>query len=246
MKFILSVIFILFSITSNGENITRTPNFTIKLNLSDSICNIKQNVYLFYITDAANGGTEYHLQDFCTIDKNSHTITLKGYVKEEREIYITFTEQGPLEVAILVEPNDHLEANIDIKDVFECKHMITASRHQAEYNQFIKDAANTNGEDKESFYANAIDKSDSPALANLAYKYCIKKSKDVRDRIFQKACKKFPNYQPFIDIKNAYKLPKESEVSKRFYKKYKEISLRRIFMMQKINDSSYLTSAIGY
>lgn len=233
MKFILSLIFALFSITSNGECITRNPNFTIKLNISDTICNIKQNVYLYYITKAANGNTEYHIQDFCTIDKNSHTITLKGHVKEERNVFLFFTQQGPLDVEILVEPNDHLETNIETTDVFECKHMVKASRHQAEYNLFMKESANMNDEDKESFYANAIDKSDSPALAELAYIYCIKKNKDVRDRIFQKAYNKFPNYQPLIDIKNANKLPKVSEASKRFNKKHKEISLRRIFTMKK-------------
>lgn len=235
MKFIISFLFIFISLSSNGESITRYPNFTIKLNLSDTICNIKQSVFLYYPTQAADG-TETHLLDSCCIDKETHIITLKGYVKEEQEVYVCFTERGPLDLPLLVEPNDHLEANIDITDDFKWaypKEMITASRHQAEYNQFIEDAQKTSFEDDEELFAKAIDKSDSPALAYLAYIYCAFRSKEVKDRIFQKAYKKFPNYQPFINIKTKPKFPKESEASKRFYKRYKEVNQRRLDILIK-------------
>lgn len=170
MKFILSFLFIFISLVSNGDNVTHAPNFSIKLNLSDSLCNIQQCGYLYYTTQAADG-TEIHLLGSCVINKNKHFIVFKGYVKEETIVSIIFTEQGPFDISILVEPNDRLEANIDITDIFKLSHgkeMITASRHQKEYNQFKEESSKTFTKEEE-FYENAIDHTESPALAYLAY-----------------------------------------------------------------------------
>lgn len=134
-----------------------------------------------------------HLLDSCVIDPNKHFISFKGYVKEETEVSIIFTEQGPFDLAVLVEPNDHLEANIDITDIFELSHgkeMITASRHQKEYNQFKEESSKMFTE-KEKFYENTIDHTDSPALAYLTYFFSAYFFKDSKDRLFQKVYKKF-------------------------------------------------------
>lgn len=240
MRFILSLLLIFISVVSNGDNVNHVPNFSIKLNLSDSLCNIHQCGYLYYTTHAADG-TEMHLLDSCIIDQNKHFILFKGYIKEETEVSIIFTEQGPFDISVLVEPNDHLEANIDITDIFKLSHgkeMITASRHQKVYNQFKEESSKIINE-KEKFYENAIDHTDSPALAYLAYFFSAYYFKDSKDRLFQKVYKKFPNYQPFINIKTKPNFPKESEVSKRFYKRYKEVIQRRLDLLTKRGKNLY-------
>ena len=140
-----------------------------------------------------------------------------------------FSKRGPCQMFIVAMPGDSLTVNISAKDnicgIYR-KHLTKESAHQKEVLD-ISDmvfADDKTYEEKQSYYANILETTDSPYLANLAWLYFKgEKKEEYLDLI----SKRFPNYLPIRWKVERYKFPEPSEEAKRMSEVVKRVLFSR-------------------
>ena len=197
---------------------------TLKIEVDSFICQETQMVYLYDIV-----GNDYIIYDSIMLVPDRYQYQLYGRTDFETELCLMFSKRGPCQMFIVAMPGDSLTVNISAKDnicgIYR-KHLTKESAHQKEVLD-ISDmvfADDKTYEEKQSYYANILETTDSPYLANLAWLYFKgEKKEEYLDLI----SKRFPNYLPIRWKVERYKFPEPSEEAKRMSEVVKRVLFSR-------------------
>ena len=165
MKKIVLVLIPLLSLICKAEG---NRSVTLKIEVDSFICQETQMAYLYDIV-----GNDYIIYDSIMLVPDRYQYQLYGRTDFETELCLMFSKRGPCQMFIVAMPGDSLTVNISAKDnicgIYR-KHLTKESAHQKEVLD-ISDmvfADDKTYEEKQTYYANILETTDSPYLANLA------------------------------------------------------------------------------
>ena len=93
-------------------SLSQVTNFRLTLSLDSALTSDDQWCYLHSFVNE----TDHLIADSVKIDKGVREVVLAGFTPEERSFTLTFSKKGPLNLEVIVEPNDQLVINLDEND----------------------------------------------------------------------------------------------------------------------------------
>lgn len=93
-------------------SLSQVTNFRLTLSLDSVLTSDEQWCYLHSFVNEF----DHLIVDSVKIDKGVREVVLAGFAPEERSFTLTFSKKGPLNLEVIVEPNDQLVINLDETD----------------------------------------------------------------------------------------------------------------------------------